>query len=85
MNTVTKTRISLSLEAISYILTNCPELAEHHNSDYKLLAKALLTSQSGLRHTLVAKNHVAQLTIEQKIAKGLATPEEEFAYWENHI
>lgn len=85
MSTVLKTRVSLSLEAISYILNNCQGLAEHHNSDCKLLAKALLTSQSGLRHTLVAKNHIAQLTIEQKIAKGLATPEEEFDYWENNI
>lgn len=85
MSAVTKTRISLSLPAIEYILANCPELAKHHNSDYKLLAKAVITSQAGLRHTLVAKNHIAQLTIEQKIAKGLATPEEEFAYWENNI
>ena len=80
-----KTRVSLSLPAIEYILNNCPGLAEHHSSDCKLLAKALLTSQSGLRHTLVVKNHIDQLTIEQKIAKGLATPEEEFNYWEGQL
>ena len=80
--------ITLSIACINEILSNTElvsTLTEHYPRDLKKLLKQQALAQAGAASVQYVPKSTGVLTLEQKVKRGLATPEEEASYWENTI
>ena len=80
--------ITLSIACITEILANeelVSTLTELYPRDLKKLLKQQALAQAGAASVQYVPKSTGVLTLEQKVKRGLATPEEEASYWENTI
>jgi hypothetical protein len=80
--------ITLSIACINEILSNeelVSTLSTNYPRDLKKLLKQQALANAGASSIQYVPKNTGVLTLEQKVKKGLATPEEEAAYWESTI
>jgi hypothetical protein len=80
--------ITLSIACINEILANeelVSILSTQYPRDLKKLLKQQALANAGASSIQYVPKSTGVLTLEQKVKKGLATPEEEAAYWESTI
>jgi hypothetical protein len=80
--------ITLSIACINEILANeelVSILSTQYPRDLKKLLKQQALANAGASSIQYVPKNTGVLTLEQKVKKGLATPEEEACYWESTI
>ena len=80
--------LTLSIACINEILSHdilVDILSEHYPRDLRKLRKQQALAQAGAASVQYVPKSTGVLTLEQKVKRGLATPEEEATYWSEQL
>lgn len=80
--------LTLSIACINEILSYdilVDILSEHYPRDLRKLRKQQALAQAGAASVQYVPKSTGVLTLEQKVKRGLATPEEEATYWSEQL